>query len=723
LNQQTTFTYDSMNRLTKVSYPTSPATYTQFGYDYRGRKISVTDPNTKITQYSYDDADRLLSVTDPNNGATQYAYDNESNLTSISDAAMHATGFLYDGYGHVTQTNFPSSWTETYSYDLDGNLLTKTDRNGHVINYGYDFLNRLTSKSYPDSTAVNYTYDLANRLTQVADPTGTYGDTYDNMGRLTQTSTAYAFVPGKTFTVGYSYDAASNRSSMTDPQNAATGYVYDTLNRMTTLTYPSRTNYTFTYDALGRRTQLSRPNGIASNYQYDSLSRLLSVLHQAGTTVRDGATYVYDPAGTRTSKTDKRTSVTSSFSYDPLYELTQVVQGSTTAESYSYDAIGNRLSSLGVSPYAYNTSNELTSYPGVTSTYDNNGNSLTKVTSAGTTGYSWDFENRLTTVTLPGSGGAVNFKYDPFGHRVQKSSSSGTTNYVYDGANVLEDVDGSGNVLARYVQSIGVDQPLAETRGSTTSYYQADGLGSVTSLSNSSGALANTYTYDSFGMLTASTGTITNPYRYTGREVDSETGLDYYRARYYDPNSGRFISEDPISFGGGANFYEYVRNNPAKLIDPSGLADVYIWAYTGSTGNWGHASLVLNDGTYISWWPGDPHEGKLPNIYSAPALPPNLARDQEEENTSPTVIHLDNLDEDAIQRWWDKFRQKHKWKTFSQNCSTTVADALDAGGGQSRAPFAPHQVVWTPADVEEYARQVQAAGRGTYIPPWVYALN
>jgi RHS repeat-associated protein len=397
------------------------------------------------------------------------------------------------------------------------------------------------------------------------------------MGRLTQTSTAYAFISGKTFTTQFGYDAASNRTSMTDPQNNSTSYVYDTLNRLGTLTYPSRTNYTFAYDALGRRTQLTRPNSVATNYQYDTLSRLISVLHQisskSGTTTLDGATYVYDADSNRTSKTDKRTNVTSSFSYDPVYELTQVLQGSTTAESYSYDAVGNRLSSLGVSPYAYSTSNELTSYPGVTSSYDNNGNSLTKVTSAGTTSYSWDFENRLTAVTLPGSGGTVTFKYDPFGRRVQKSSSTGTTNYVYDGANVLEEVDGSGKVLARYVQSPGVDQPLAETRGSTTSYYQADGLGSVTSLSNSSGALANTYTYDSFGKLTASTGTITNPYRYTGREFDPETGLDYYRARYYDLQIGRFISEDPLGFGGqDDDFYSYVGNSPIGYTDPFGYA-------------------------------------------------------------------------------------------------------------------------------------------------------
>jgi RHS repeat-associated protein len=108
-------------------------------------------------------------------------------------------------------------------------------------------------------------------------------------------------------------------------------------------------------------------------------------------------------------------------------------------------------------------------------------------------------------------------------------------------------------------------------RTATTSFYEADGLGSVTSLSSGAGALAQTYTFDSFGKLTAASGSLTNPFRYTGREFDSETGLYYYRARYYDPSAGRFISEDPVGFEEAGNFYRYVNNKPVTLIDPTGL--------------------------------------------------------------------------------------------------------------------------------------------------------
>jgi RHS repeat-associated protein len=189
------------------------------------------------------------------------------------------------------------------------------------------------------------------------------------------------------------------------------------------------------------------------------------------------------------------------------------------------------------------------------------------------TNYTWDFENRLNSVTtLPASGGTVSFAYDPFGRRIKKISSSASSIYAYDGNNLIEETNASGAVVARYSQGLNSDEPLAMLRSSSTSFYHADGLGSVTSMSNAAGALAQTYTFDSFGKQTNTTGSLVNPFQYTGRESDSETGLYYYRARYYDANLGRFISEDPIRLRGGINFYRYAQNRPTTIKDPRGLA-------------------------------------------------------------------------------------------------------------------------------------------------------
>src|SRR5262249_2345951 len=136
-----------------------------------------------------------------------------------------------------------------------------------------------------------------------------------------------------------------------------------------------------------------------------------------------------------------------------------------------------------------------------------------------------------------------------------------------------------------------VDEPLAMTRGGVTSFFEQDGISSITSLSNSAGAITDTYSYDAYGNLTASNGTTTNPIRYTGGQFDSETGLYHPYARYYDPSTGRFLSEDPVGFGGGINFYDYVRNNPINRTDPLGL-----WPITGG-------------GVGVLDWPWLPGEG------------------------------------------------------------------------------------------------------------------
>ena len=227
-----------------------------------------------------------------------------------------------------------------------------------------------------------------------------------------------------------------------------------------------------------------------------------------------------------------------------------------------------------MSSYTNNSSNELTATSNASYTYDYNGNLTSKTNSTGTTDYAWDYENRLTSVTLPNSGGTVSFKYDPFGRRSYKQSPNTTSIFVYEGANLVETVNGSGGIVARYTPTTNIDEPLAESRSATTSYYEQDGLGSITSLTATNGSSSQTYAYDSFGNTTNSSGSLKNYFQYTAREFDTETNLYFYRARYYDPSSGRFLSEDPAQFGGAINFYDYVTNNPERFVDPTGLLQV-----------------------------------------------------------------------------------------------------------------------------------------------------
>lgn len=333
-------------------------------------------------------------------------------------------------------------------------------------------------------------------------------------------------------------------------------------------------NFSFTYDELSRRKTLTRPNGVVTSYDYNSLSNLLSVLHKLGATTIDGASYTNDNAGNRIGKTNHINNTVEEYAYDAIYQLTQVKRDGAVVESYNYDPVGNRLNSLGVPSYTHNVSNQLTATSTLAFTYDNNGNTQTKTDENGVTTYNWDYENRLTNVVLPGEAGSVSFKYDPFGRRIQKSSASGVTNYAYDGANAVGEYDSAGTLVARYTQDSGVDEPLALQHGTTMGYYHADGLGSITSLTDGTGSALAAYTYDAFGKPLVGGGDVPNPYRYTAREWDSETGLYYYRARYYDPRVGRFISEDPLGIGAGTNGYVYADNNSITRYDPSGLTTV-----------------------------------------------------------------------------------------------------------------------------------------------------
>ena len=358
------------------------------------------------------------------------------------------------------------------------------------------------------------------------------------------------------------------------PDGSSNQYSYDALNRLQTLTNSLTGQFGFggacpersRRNALSRRTQLTRPNGINTNYGYDAVSRLLSVLHQSGSTTLDGASYTYDYAGNRISNTNYLNGITSNYGYDLIYELQQVTQGGSTTESYSYDPVGNRLSSLGVPSYSYNSSNELTSNSNGSYTYDANGNTLADAQGRS---FTWDFENRLTQVVNPGVG-TTTFRYDPFGRRIQKSGPLGTTNYLYDGDDLLETATAAGALIARFTSGRNIDELLAIQGSSSIDYYDTDAQGSVTSLTAPDASMVQNYTYGSFGNTTNSSGSLSNSFRYQAREIDTETNLYYFRARYYDPITGRFVSEDPCRSEVGTSWYQYADNNSPNFGDWSG---------------------------------------------------------------------------------------------------------------------------------------------------------
>ena len=358
-------------------------------------------------------------------------------------------------------------------------------------------------------------------------------------------------------------------------------YTYDALNRLVTITNPNNEVTTFAYDAISRRTSRTYDNGIVTTFTYDAGSRLTNMLTRDSHLVTlNSYVYTYDKVGNRLSMTDN--AGLHEYAYDDVYQLEVAThpQAYNPDESFTYDNVGNRLASHLSGDYDYdNLLNRLLEDDTYTYIYDNNGNLTSKTNKAttATTTYQYDTEDRLVQVTTPTD--VIQYLYDGLGRRNVRTLNGMVTRYVYDQEDILFEFDENDQIKARYTHGPGIDEPISVDRDTdadgtldTTYYYHYDGLGSVVAMTDSAGNVVQTYVYDTFGNIVQQSGNVENVYTYTGREWDTEAGLYYYRARYYDPTLGRFINGDPIGFAGGdVNFYVYVQNNPVNFIDPEGL--------------------------------------------------------------------------------------------------------------------------------------------------------
>jgi RHS repeat-associated protein len=333
------------------------------------------------------------------------------------------------------------------------------------------------------------------------------------------------------------------------------------------------------------------------NYVPDDDNGNLEVLdHRLGAGSVARYEYGYDKNGMRTSMTDL--DGLHDYSYDTLYQIVNATHPTVTnpTESFQYDAAGNRLVDE-TRAYSYNELNQLTEDDEYEYEYDLDGNMVSRVdrSTGDSTKYTWDIENRLIRVDKPGV--VAEHSYGPFGRRLAKTVNGTTTEFRYDGEDLILEMDGDGNVAGSWTFGPGIDQPLAMNRSGENHYYVADGLGSVAALVDETGAVVQTYEYGVFGEITSQTGSLDNPFAYTGREWEPEVGLYYYRARWYDAAQGRFVSEDPTGLAGGDhNLYRYVHNSPARFYDPLGLWQVTVG---GGLGIVGEVTLGYDDGRVV----------------------------------------------------------------------------------------------------------------------------
>jgi RHS repeat-associated protein len=607
-SRTTLFTYDPV--FNKVASITDPAgTVTQFSYDPNGNLLTAKDANGNVTSFQYDSHGLLLQSTDPLGNVTVYAYDTWGNRVSVTDPLGKTTTYAYDGISRLTGTTDALSRQSRFTYDPIGRLLTATDANGGVTAYTYDPNGNVLSVTDARHNSTAYTYDVMNRLATKTDPQGrTETRSYDTDGNLVQV------VDRRGVTSTFSYDNV-NRLVKESYQDATVTRSYDAYGNLTSVNDSAAGVFTMAYDLAGRIVSAGSPVGAISYsigprgeiddrisspsqfgivvYSYDPAGNLTGavtsvLLGGAGNSYYpDGATFKYD-GNNHVTSINRGNGAVSALTYDPAGRLLTIVHsiGAKTldTESYIYDAVGNRISHSSTTGQAlitqptvnqYNTNNELTLFGGSAYTYDPNGNLL----SDGTATYTWDGRNRLHSVSA-GSGQTTTFAYDFAGNLIGQTTtgSTGTVSkefLVDDLGNVASEIssDGTGYsvVSGRTLDSDLVIIPWNQI-GGIAEFALKDGINSTIMTVDNTQTVTSQLSYDPFGQ---TIGTTTYPFQFTGRLPVSSSLLNY-RARYYSPVLGRFISEDPAGFAGGINLYRYVSDNPVSGVDPTGLDGTYI---------------------------------------------------------------------------------------------------------------------------------------------------
>ena len=567
-----------------------------------------------LPAWYYDDFNRLTSVAtgvtsaDPIGVLTSYLYSETGQLISIIDPEGNTTSFEYNELDQLIKKTTSLGQVTQLDYDGNGNVIWEKDAKGNIKTFEYDSDNLLIKKILPDNV-YEMSYDDYSNMTRIADSDSEILFNYKKIGKeyyVSQTNTSGTDMLSSE--IQYSYDDLGNRVTM------ATGfgsfaYAYDSNSRLTGITNHKDENFNFEYDVANRLTRVLRP-GSTTELNFDANSFLTSLVHKKSTnSVIESFTYTRDAIGNRTSIATSRG--IASYTYDEESQLktvsnTEIASGGYQNESFNYDSLGNRLNDqLGAYVYDGKKQRLLSDYK-YSYQYDNNGN-MSSRQEIGMTGnlinYTYNSENQLIEINTFASNVLIKisaYKYDALGRRMHKivtdhatPSKSFERKYIYDGQEILAELDEDDFTLAVYTHStlrtddvLAADIKSTELATSTGSYfYLKDALGSVVDVTDDSGSIVQHYAYSAFGKIVkisdgsgndvTSSPPVKTSYGFTNREHDSETGLMYYRARYYSPEIGRFISEDPRigSFNKPqtvVNKYIYALNNPNAYTDPSG---------------------------------------------------------------------------------------------------------------------------------------------------------
>jgi RHS repeat-associated protein len=578
---------------------------------------------------------------------TTAVYDGDSRLTAFTDNNGNTTSYMYDALNRRTQETMADGTTRSYTYDPDDNVLTLTDNNGSVTTNTYDRVNRLIQSSVVPASGVigttlnTYQYDGLSRPTRATDnnnpsdsttaSTVTYA--YDSLSRLVEeTQNGRA--------VDSAWTAQSRRNALTYPNARQLVYTYDALERVQTIQDSGASTNIAQYTYMGANRVLLRQsqNGTQLTYLdstgttdvgYDGVRRTVQREDvNSSNSVLVGFNYAYDRNGNKLTEGKLHATADSeAYTYDSLSRGTAFSRGTLSGttipspsktQAWTLDGVGNwRVNTINgvIENRSVNSVNEYSSIGLTSDAYDHDGNLIND----GTLGYQWDYRNRLRLVcslptpsascATPGASVIAVYSYDAMNRRTAKAVTNsgvlnGTTNFYYSGWRTVEERSGADVLIQQYVYGIGQDELLVLDRnldgdnsaigpGDQRLFYHQNALNSAFALTNSSGAVVEGYQYDEYGTPTVfepdfatvlPSTAFNNPYLFTGQRLDLETGLFYYKNRYYSTTLGRFLSRDPAGYvrGNGSvangtswvlNLYIYGRDEPTRYVDPDGLTE------------------------------------------------------------------------------------------------------------------------------------------------------
>jgi RHS repeat-associated protein len=538
--QQTKYTHDLDGKVHEIIDALGNAT--TFGYDELRRVETVEDPESRVTTYAYDARSLLSTLKDWSNSVAETrTYRDNGTLLTIADANSNTTTYSYDGFDRPYRTTYPGgTFEESTTYDANDNLLLAKTRAGDTITRTFDVLNRLKTRTPQGLPTISNQYDLAGRRIATSTPTvigdpgsGQFLYAFDSAGRFI----AEIYPDGKQ--VSYELDSNGNVTKLIYPDGFFVERAYDEMSRLTQikLNGSATPEVSISYDTLSRRASVEFANGTSTSYQFSLNNDMMGLNHSF---VGSSANFIY--------------------SFNNAHQLTgQTVSDDRFVWHPSAAATVN-----------YGTANNLNQYPTVGGTsYSYNGNGC--LTGDGVWTYGYDVLNRLISAVKTGV--SASYLYDPMDRQLQKNVGGTKTNFIYNGLQRIAEYDGTtGSLNSRFIYASELDEPVVEVSAvGTATYFHRDKLGSIIARTTVSGAVTNRYEYGPFGESPAISGT---SFGFTGQRYDAESGLYFYKSRYYSANIGRFLQADSLGYRGGLNLYAYVYNAAINFTDPFGLYNV-----------------------------------------------------------------------------------------------------------------------------------------------------